>query len=176
MLTILSGSNRPGSNTLKVARQYALRLEALGVSAHVLDLAALPPDAFAPCAAGERHPAITEWQERHIRPAQRLLIVSPEYNGSIPGVLKAFIDYTDVKAWPGKLALLAGVATGRAGNLRGMDHLTNILLHIGVTVHPSKLPISRVGQLLDGEALDPDTLRVVDAQLRAFLQAPVPAP
>ena len=170
MLTLISGSNRIGSNTRKVVAAYEQCLQARGQAYEVLDLAALPADAFGPCREGERHPVIIDWQERYIRPATHLLVASPEYNGSIPGVLKAFIDYCDIQAWRHKQALLVGVATGRAGNLRGMDHLSNIFLHCGITVHPNKLPIAQVGKLLDEQAnLDAGTMRAIDAQLADFL-------
>ena len=105
--------------------------------------------------------------------ADALLIATPEYNGSIPGVLKVMLDISDYKkTWWGKKALLTGVATGRSGNLRGMEHLTGILHYLRVNVHPNKLPISSVDKLLNGEGLlhDAGTLQAIDVQLDEFIQ------
>ena len=96
----------------------------------------------------------------------------PEYNGSYPGILKLMIDNTDVKkTWWHKKVLLAGVSTGRAGNLRGMEHLTGSLLHMKMLVHPNRLPISVVDKLMDGSGrfTDINTLAAIDTQLEEFL-------
>ncbi len=71
----------------------------------------------------------------------------------------------------GKKAALIGVATGRAGNLRGMEHLTGVLNYLGTIVMPNKLPISRISKLKNGngEIADEETLKVMDAHAREFL-------
>jgi NAD(P)H-dependent FMN reductase len=82
-------------------------------------------------------------------------------------------DVSDIeKAWKGKHALLTGVSTGRAGNLRGMEHLTGILHYLKMIVHHNKLPISSVNTLLDpnGEIHDPRTLEAINIQLDEFLE------
>ena len=170
MITLISGTNRLQSNSKKVALQYDELLRAKGFEVHMLDLAELAADSFGPCAENYLHPALKDVQENLIRPAEKLVIITPEYNGSIPGVLKALIDYTEIKAWAGKKACLVGVATGRAGNLRGLDHLTNILMHCKITVLPNKLPISQVGTLLDSQGLlNEATLKVIHKQLDEFI-------
>ncbi len=121
----------------------------------------------------ERNPEFSKIETTVLEPAQKFIFVSPEYNGSIPGVLKAMFDISDVKkTWWGKKALLTGVSTGRAGNLRGMDHLTAILHFMKVIVHPNKLPISVVDKLVDekGELTDASTLAVIEEQLNEFIQ------
>ena len=79
-----------------------------------------------------------------------LFFVIPEYNGSFPGIFKAFIDASDIRSsFHGKKVCLIGVSDGRAGNLRGMDHLTNICGHMKMNVLNLKIPISSVGSLID---------------------------
>ena len=64
-----------------------------------------------------------------------------------------------------------GVSSGRAGNLRGMDHLTGILNYLGIHVHPNKLPISSVLGLLNeqGHIKDEMTIKVIDKQIKDVL-------
>ena len=71
----------------------------------------------------------------------------------------------------GKKALLTGVADGRAGNLRGMEHFTGILNHMKVIVHPDKLPISVLKKLVnkEGDLMDEETKKVIEKQLKEFL-------
>ncbi|HMH20252.1 MAG TPA: NAD(P)H-dependent oxidoreductase [Puia sp.] len=165
MYTIISGTNRPDSNTLKIAKQYKELLLRKGVEAHLLSLEGLN--------VLERNPVFGEIEHELLIPAPKFIFISPEYNGSIPGVLKAMFDISDIdRAWKGKKALLTGISTGRAGNLRGMEHLTGILNYMKVTVHHNKLPISVVNTLLnaDGEITDKRTLETIDIQLEEFME------
>lgn len=164
MITIISGTNRHGSNTGKVAAQYLQLLQHKGVEASFVSLEGLD--------VSERNPAIQQLENEVLIPSDKFIFISPEYNGSIPGVLKSLIDHTDIKkVWWGKKALLTGVSTGRAGNLRGMEHLTGILHYVKMHVHPNKLPISVVDKLLNGTNLisDTGTLKAIDEQLDEFL-------
>jgi NAD(P)H-dependent FMN reductase len=120
-----------------------------------------------------RNPVYEEIERELLIPTQRFIFISPEYNGSIPGVLKAMFDISDIdRAWRGKKALLTGVSSGRAGNLRGMEHLTGILNYMKVTVHHNKLPISVVHTLLNANGVIEDlkTLDSINIQLDEFLE------
>jgi chromate reductase, NAD(P)H dehydrogenase (quinone) len=110
-------------------------------------------------------------EKKWLLPAEKYIFISPEYNGSIPGVLKCLIDVSDVKkVWKGKKALLTGVSKGRAGNLRGMDHLTGIMHYVGTVVHPNKLPISVVDTLFkEDEMSHQETIREINRQLDEFM-------
>ena len=163
--TIISGTNRNGSNTLKVARQYREILESRGVEAELVSLEGLN--------LNEKSEDLSMLEDRVLVPTDKFLFVLPEYNGSFPGSLKTMIDLSDIRrVWWGKKAMLTGVSTGRAGNLRGMDHLTGALNYLKVTVHPNKLPISSVDKLLDrqGVITDPPTIRAMEQQVDEFLE------
>ncbi|HVM89652.1 MAG TPA: NADPH-dependent FMN reductase [Puia sp.] len=165
MYTVISGTNRNDSNTIKVARHYRQLLTDKGIEAQLFSLQGVD--------VVEKNPAFSKLETAILTPAQKFIFVSPEYNGSIPGILKAMFDISDVKrTWWGKKALLTGVSTGRAGNLRGMDHLTAILHFMKVIVHPNKLPISVVDKLMDknGKLVDHTTLAVIEEQLNEFIE------
>jgi NAD(P)H-dependent FMN reductase len=165
MYIIISGTNRQDSNTKKVAEQYQRLLEAKGIKAPLISLEDLD--------VNKRNDEFAALEKKLLIPARKIIFVSPEYNGSIPGVLKCLIDNSEVqKVWPGKKALLVGVSTGRAGNLRGMEHLTGILHYVKMIVHPNKLPISVVDTLLDdiGKITDPATVAAMNNQLDEFIE------
>lgn len=165
MYTVICGTNRDDSNTQKVARQYIELLAQKGVKANYLSLEGLN--------VLNRNKEFNAIEKEMLVPAQKFIFISPEYNGSIPGVLKAMIDISDIsKVWWGKKALLTGVSTGRAGNLRGMEHLTGILHYLKMFVHPNKLPISVVDQLLNGDGVitDKATLQAIGVQLDEFIK------
>jgi len=162
--TIISATNRQDSNTLKIAEAYQNLLKDKGIEARLLTLEGLN--------VLDRNPGLVAVEAEYLIPADKFIFVTPEYNGSFPGILKALMDNSDIsRAWWGKKALLTGVSTGRAGNLRGMEHLTGILHYLKVSVYHNKLPISVVNQLLDkdGKLTDPGTLKAVNQQLDEFI-------
>jgi chromate reductase len=163
MYLIISGTNRKDSFTLRIAKLYQSILKKKNIEAHVLSLAGLD--------LMDRNPAVIELEKKWLLPAEKYIFISPEYNGSIPGVLKCLIDVSDVKkVWKGKKALLTGVSKGRAGNLRGMDHLTGIMHYVGTVVHPNKLPISVVDTLFkEDEMSHQETIREINRQLDEFI-------
>ena len=73
-----------------------------------------------------------------IQSAHGLIFVTPEYNRSIPGVLKNAIDHASrpygQSAWAGKPAGIIGVSTGNIGTALAQQHLRNILAHLDVLV------------------------------------------
>jgi chromate reductase len=163
--TIISGTNRAGSNTRKVAEYYEQLLKQKQVPARLLSLEGW--------SYLEKNPAFEQLEKEILVPTHKFIFISPEYNGSIPGVLKVMMDITDYKkVWWGKKALLTGVATGRSGNLRGMEHLTGILNYLRVFVHPNRLPISSVDKLLNsqGELADTATAKAINTQIDEFIQ------
>ena len=71
-----------------------------------------------------------------IAASQGLLFVTPEYNRSVPGVLKNAIDHASrpygQNAWAGKPAGILGVSIGPIGTAMAQQHLRNILAYLNV--------------------------------------------
>jgi chromate reductase, NAD(P)H dehydrogenase (quinone) len=71
-----------------------------------------------------------------IAAAQGLLFVTPEYNRSIPGVLKNAIDQASrpygQSAWAGKPAGVIGISVGAIGTALAQQHLRNVLAYLDV--------------------------------------------
>lgn len=159
MITIISGTNRPNSKTLSIARWCQQKITALGEECQLLDLTKinLPILTASMYEGAEQNPYISALQEKYLIHSDYWLIISPEYNGSFPGILKLFIDAVSVRKYKetftGKKASLIGVASGRAGNFRGMEHLTGILNYLNVLVMPNRLPISSVSKVWTSEGL-----------------------
>lgn len=165
MYLIISGTNRAGSNTLKVAKEYQRLLKERSIDSKLLSLEGV--DLLS------RDAAFKKIENELIIPADNYIFISPEYNGSFPGALKLLFDTGISHAlWWHKKALLTGVSTGRAGNLRGMDHLAGVLNHVKVMVHPNRLPISLVDRLLDdeGHLNDNYTLTAINHQLDEYFR------
>jgi NAD(P)H-dependent FMN reductase len=151
MITIIAGTNRKNSVTLKVARYYEKLLIKKGWDCQVLDLVNLPKDFLFSSLYGVENEEFTQITQKYIFNPSKLIVITPEYNGSFPGVMKAFIDGWDPRKVSGKWAALVGVSSGRQGNARGMDDLTNILNYLKINVVPVKPPLSQIFKLFDEE-------------------------
>lgn len=164
MITIISCTNRKDSNTLKVAKYYAQLLEKQAVNYKLFSFEELPSNLTIIELFEKRSENFQQLLEEYIIPAQKLVFIAPEYNGSFPGLLKMVIDAIHPDINRGKKTALIGVSSGRAGNLRGMEHLTGILNYLGMHVHPNKLPVSSVLSLLDakGNIKDENTVRALE--------------
>lgn len=171
-ITIISATNRHQSHTEKIADYYLSVLKSKGINADLLSLKDLPDDFLNTDLYGKRSQAFQTIIDTYIDQQTKFIFIVPEYNGSFAGVLKVFLDAVSPRLWADNKACLIGVSTGRAGNLRGMEHLTNILNYLKVNVYYNKLPISRVDSVLnpDGQIHDPETQKAIDWQLEGFLK------
>ncbi len=164
MYTIVSGTNRQNSNTLKVAKEYQRFLLQKGIEAHLLSLEGLN--------LLQRDENFERIEQEIIVPTRKFLFMVPEYNGSYPGILKLLFDTGKSHAiWWHKKALLTGVSTGKAGNVRGMEHFAGVLNYLKITVCPHLLPVSVVDKLIDeeGRFTDANTIEVINKQLDYFI-------
>jgi chromate reductase len=163
MYTIISGTNRTGGHTEKVAAEYRRLLLDKNIDAGILSLKNL--DVL------HRSSEFLKVENEILVPTKKFIFIMPEYNGSYPGVLKAMIDNSDIaRVWYHKKVLLTGISSGRAGNLRGMDHLSGSLHYLKMNVHYNKLPISVINSVIDENGrLNEDTLKVIHEQLDEFI-------
>ena len=139
-ITIVSATNHKNSLTAQVADYYAGLLQARGCGNQVLKLTALPDDftVSALYANSGKNPAFNRLKEV-MEVAQKYVFIIPEYNGSFPGVFKAFIDglkFPDT--FRGKKCALVGVSKGPQGGAFAMSHLTDIFHYLRMHVHPIK--------------------------------------
>jgi chromate reductase len=174
---LITATNRASSQTSKVADAISAIMDNMNVAHVRYSLENTNPSWFnsGMYDSGKRDPEVDEIQQSVFIPAQKWIIVAPEYNGSFPGILKLFLDLLSIK-WQSstfelKKVLLIGVASGRAGNLRGMDQLTGILNYLKMVVFPIKQPISSVNSVIaggDSPQLDPETRQILTTLLNKF--------
>lgn len=168
----ISGSLRAGSYNAALARA-ASELAPDGVEVDVFDgLGDLPP--YDEDLDGEAAPPAVRELRARIAAADALLVVTPEYNGSIPGVLKNAIDWASrpphggAALW-GKTAAVAGATTGQYGALWAQQDLRRVLGIAGARVIEGELPVARAQNVFDESGRLVDDL--VAERLRAHLAA-----
>lgn len=167
-LQIISGTNRPGNLSIGVARQYAQLLKAGGIDSNLFSLESLPEDFLSSDLYGNRSQSFQEINQQ-ILSTPHLLFVVPEYNGSIPGILKLFIDACDYpQSFRNKEVWMVGLSAGRSGNRVGCLHLRDIMNFLGSTVDQEPLLLyglkEKVGE--NGWVKDPKSKAEVESHAR----------
>ncbi len=143
MITIVAGTNRKTSKTRQVALYYQHLLAEAGAESQVLDLADLPND-FVVSALYENAGKNLVFNELRavLELADKFVFIVPEYNGSFPGVLKAFLDGL---SYPSKLtnkqAALVGLSDGIQGGALALSHLNDIFSYLGLNVLAQRVKI-----------------------------------
>ena len=164
MILIISGTNRPGSNTRRVAGQVSGFYRALSVEHRIMDLAKLPPEIFDPASYSTKPAAFQPFAE-DILAAAGLHIITPEYNGGMPGILKYFIDMLKFpESFDRKPVCFTGLAAGMWGALRPVEQLQAIFGYRNAHIYPDRVFIPGVGDKVDDQG------NLKDAELVGRLQ------
>jgi len=155
MITIVVGTNRKNSVSRKVAEYYQGLLK---VESQIVDLADVPHD-FIGNALYEnngQNAAFNALREK-VQNSEKLVFIVPEYNGSFPGVLKAFIDgFKYPEGIRNKKGAMIGVSSGVQGGVFAMSHLTDIFNYLGMHVLALKPKLAGIEKNFDGEKVTND--------------------
>ncbi len=158
----LSGSLRAESTNAAVLRTLADLLPD-GVSLDLYDYRDVPlydPD------APELAPGVVRLRDA-ITAADAVVIATPEYNYSVPGVLKNAIDHASRPAYQSpfrnKPVGVLSASPGLQGGARAQQHLKTILLGMGAPVFPwPEVAVSLAGHAItDGRVTDPGVLKLI---------------
>jgi NAD(P)H-dependent FMN reductase len=150
-ILIISGTNRPNSNALRVSRIIERHYRAVGAPTELLSLQELPPEMFDPASYATKPPGIAALQQR-VLAARGLHIVTPEYNGSFPGVLKYFIDMLKFpESFEHKPVAFTGEASGLWGGLRPVEQLAQVFSYRNAYLFPDRVFIPGINKLMDAD-------------------------
>lgn len=171
MMTLLSGTNRPESNTRKVARQVEEIYAQLNVPLRVIDLADLPPEIFSASSYAAKPASFLPFADAVLQ-SSGLVVVSPEYNGGIPGVLKYFIDMLKFpESFQDRPVCFVGLAAGMWGALRPIEQLQAIFGYRNAYIYPQRVFLPGINELLDdqGRFQDPEFVDRLKNQAAGFV-------
>ena len=133
-VAVFVGSTRPTSSNLKLAKALE-KLAAGRLAFDYIEIGNLP---FYDDALWNDPPAEVIRLKREIAAADAVLFVTPEYNRSIPGILKNAIDWPSRPygdgVWSGKPAAIAGATGGVSGTAAAQAHLRSILPVLGLAL------------------------------------------
>lgn len=150
----ISGSLRDGSYSYQALQQSAERLRALGAEVEILDLRTMT----LPFCDGRDHyvgyPDV-ERLRQSVKQADGLVLATPEYHGSVSGVLKNALDLLSFEHLDGKVTGMISVLGGQS-NSNALNDLRVIMRWVHALVIPEQIAIgqawkafSKEGQLLD---------------------------
>lgn len=153
--TILAipGSMRTGSFNLTLLKIAVAMAQERGANVDLMD----PQDLNIPLYNGDYEaehglPPEAQKLKDRVAAASGFMIACPEYNHSVPGVLKNAIDWTSRKGgqvWAGKTVALMAASGGPSGGLRGLMALRQVLTPLGVWLVPGQVTIAGAAKAFD---------------------------
>lgn len=154
-------------STLRAAQQ----LLPAGVTLDIFELDGIP--LFNEDAETPLPPTVVEFKKR-IRAADALLFSTPEYNYSMPGVLKNAIDWASRpygdSAWAGKPAAIMGATVGPHGTVRAQNHLRQVFAYLDILpINQPEVLIGNASERFDAQGNLTD--EVTKDHIRKLLQS-----
>ena len=168
----IAGSVRQHSYNRGVL-QAAAELVPEGVTLEIFDIADVPDFNL----DKEQNPPakIVELKKR-IREADAILFATPEYNYSVPGVLKNVIDWVSRpygdNAWEGKPAAIMGASIGSIATARAQYHLRQMMVFLNMfPINQPEVMIGNATQKFDkdGNLIDEKTKKFIQQQLQTLV-------
>jgi chromate reductase len=166
-----AGSLRQGSYN-RMALRAAIELAPAGMAIETFEIAPIEP--YNEDVKQKGFPPVVQDFREKIRAADALLIVTPEYNYSIPGVLKNAIDWASRppdQPFLGKPIAIMGASPGRLGTARAQYHLRQCFVFLNALVlNQPEVMIAGAAQMFDdqGRLTDPPTREFVGKLLTAL--------
>ncbi|MEX0843630.1 MAG: NAD(P)H-dependent oxidoreductase [Balneolaceae bacterium] len=171
-LKIISSTDRPNSNALKVSAYVKSLYQSQGVNAEIVSLEDFPLEEVVGGRYGKKLPAIEKFRDPIIQ-ADGLIFVIPEYNGSFPGILKMFVDYLPFPEAFEKMPMaFIGEANGVFGALRAVEQFQMIANYRNALQFPERVFIPRVkDEFVEGEGLKDDfKQKLLESQVVNFVK------
>lgn len=150
-IVIIVGTNRPNSMSGQIAKYYQNLLEQMNTSSVILDLVQLPHDftvsaLYHNAGKNEAFNSLKELLEK----AEKFVFIVPEYNGSYPGVLKAFIDGLPYpNSFSNKKAALVGISSNKQGAALALSHLNDVFSYLGMDTLSLRVKLAEIKSYFD---------------------------
>jgi chromate reductase, NAD(P)H dehydrogenase (quinone) len=164
-IVCIAGTNRPDNYTARALGIVVEELRHHGVEPVVFDARTLS-------LAFPGHPDTTDGERLRtaVAAAPGVILATPEYHGSFCAMTKLIIEnlgFPSVLA--GKPVALVGVAAGRIGAIKSLEHLKGVCAHIGAIVIPGAVSVAGVQKVFDDQG------RCIDVDVEAMLRGVAPA-
>jgi NAD(P)H-dependent FMN reductase len=166
----IAGSLRSGSYSHQALKVAAQRVEALGVEVEIVDLRSLN---LPFCNGGEEYPDYPDVERlrQTMRHADGIILVTPEYHGSVSGVLKNTLDLMGFEEFSGKVTGLISVLGGQS-NSNSLNDLRTIMRWVHAWSIPEQVAIGQAWKAFDatGNLVDENLSKRLDAFAHSLVE------
>jgi chromate reductase len=172
-IVIIVGTNRPNSMSRRIAEYYQKLLDRSGTQSVILDLADLPHDfTFTALYANSGKNDAFNALKNYIDGAEKFIFITPEYNGSYPGVLKAFIDGLPYpNSFTNKKAALVGLSSNMQGAVTALSHLNDIFSYLGMNTLALRVKLAQIqSHFVDNEMTNPLYKELLEIQAEQIIR------
>lgn len=175
-IVVMAGSRRREALSRRVAQACAQAVREAGAEVELVDLGDYPAplyDGDLEAAAGLPEGVVR--LQRVLHASDGLLVVNPEYNGSLTPLLKNTLDWcsrpnpadperSGGKVYAGRAAAVVGSSPGALGGMRVLFHVRDVLGYLGMQVVPQQLAVGKAGEAVGAEG------RLLDAAQQGMLE------
>jgi chromate reductase len=175
-IVVMAGSSRREAYSRRVAAACARALKAAGGEVELIELAAYPAPLYNGDLEAEAGlPDCIVRLQQILHASDGLLVVNPEYNGSITPLLKNTLDWcsrpnpadrarSGGAVYAGRAAAVVGSSPGVLGGMRVLFHVRDILGYLGMHVIPQQLAVGKAGEAVgaDDRLYDPAQQEMLD--------------
>jgi len=166
----LAGSLRPASYSQQALRIVMERVEALGAEVEILDLRQLN---LPFCDGGDEYPNYPDVGKlrKAVFEADGVILVTPEYHGSLSGILKNALDLMGFEHFSGKVTGLMSVLGGQP-NSNALNDMRTIMRWIHAWTIPEQVAIGQVWKAFDqdGNLQDENLSKRIDAFAQSLIE------
>lgn len=170
MKYIIAGTDRPDSNTLKISKYVQSLYQSLGEQVEIIDLRIAKEHLHADLQYGKQSEGMKPYLDKIVE-SDGLIVVCPEYNGSMPGVLKYFIDHLKFpESFEFRPVCFVGIGSGNFGGLRPVEHLQQVFGYRNAFIYPERVFVLNAHKVLDasGAVIDPLIQDLFARQAKGF--------
>ena len=166
-IVVMAGSRRREALSRRVAAACVRALDAAGAEVERVELDDYPAPLYdGDLEAASGLPEAIVRLQRVLYASDGVLVVNPEYNGSLTPLLKNPLDWcsrpnpadperSGGNVYAGRAAAVVGSSPGALGGMRGLFHIRDVLGYLGMQVIPQQLAVGKAGEAVG----DDDRLR-----------------
>lgn len=172
-ILVLPGSNRSGAFSAALAASAALELAQQGADVTRISLIDYPlPIVDEDLKTQSGIPDNAMKLGRLIAAHHGVFLCSPEYNASIPPLLKNMIDWVsliskdgerELKPWSGHYVALGSSSNGKFAGIRGLNHLRTVMINVGTQVVSEQCSVGGAADAFEADG------RLKDERTQAML-------
>ncbi len=169
MKHIISGTDRADSNSLKVSKYIQSLYRTLGEEVEIIDLRESRKELAQGPHYGKDQPLSLQAEIGKIAKSDGLIVVCPEYNGSMPGILKYYIDHlTFPDSFEYRPVCFVGLG-GMFGGVRPVEHLQQVFGYRNSFIYPQRVFLINVHKnMMQGEPTEPAMRDLLRSQAEGF--------